>query len=247
MADITFDADCTAYLGTIISGQDYVYTMDSAGNTTVLYGYSNYDINAVALDPVTGDVVVAYSSTSAVGLVDTSSLSPIATGSWNIGTLWSSGYLNWCASSLAVDSSGCAWTPNFTGSGELDCVSLDDGSTTNLASFSNHLEGVALDSAEGLYVSDGAEIVSVDVDDGSTTTFYTAADDILDFVFDANDDLYIETDGGEILLLEAGESTASTFATVSGQGKLAIVPNGTLVRVIPDPVSPASYEEWALD
>lgn len=51
---------------------------------------------------------------------------------------------------------------------------------------------------------------------------------------------------GEIELAPADGSASSTFATLSGQGKLAIAPDGYLVRVIPSPVSAASYEEFAL-
>ena len=80
-----------------------------------------------------------------------------------------------------------------------------------------------------------------------TLTFYfMASDGLLDFVFDCNDDLYVESDAGETELLEFGETTSTLFDMITGLGKLAIAADGYLVRVIPGPVSDASYEEWAL-
>jgi hypothetical protein len=75
---------------------------------------------------------------------------------------------------------------------------------------------------------------------------YTASATILDFVVDYNGDVYLETTGNEIVHYDASSATASTKATVSGDGKLAISPDGRLVRLILNPPSAATYQEWTL-
>ena len=118
------------------------------------------------------------------------------------------------------------------GSGTLSCVETD-GSSTVVLTASSYIESVGLDSSEDLYVSVGDTIYSVDQSAGTLTAEFVASGTVLDFVFDYNDDLYVESNVGEIELAPADGSGSSTFATVSGQAKLAISPDGYLVRVIP--------------
>ncbi len=245
ISDIAFDADCAAWLPTLISGTDYVYSMDSAGSTTVYRGTSNHNIGSVALDPVSTSFAVGYSNVNYVGYSSGTTIPVIATSSRVRGSAWSNSYLNESPASIAMDSAGCIWVPNFSGSGTLDCVETD-GSETNVLTGLSYIESVGLDSSEGLHIAVADTVYAVDTAAGTVSAVFVASDTVLDFVFDFNDDLYVESDAGEIELLPADGSPASTFATVTGQGKLAIAPDGYLVRVIPNPVGAASYEDFAL-
>ena len=64
-------------------------------------------------------------------------------------------------------------------------------------------------------------------------------------VFDPwNDDLYVETTASEI---ERVQTTGSgVWQAVSGQGRLAITPDGYLVRLVADPEAHGTFEEFAL-
>ncbi len=245
ISDIAFDENCDAWLPTLISGTDYVYRMDSSGSTTVYSGTSNHNIGSIALDPTSSAFAVGYNNVNYVGYSTSSTIPVIATSSPVTGSVWSNSYLDQSPASIAFDSTGCIWVPNFSGSGTLDCIETD-GTENNVLSGLSYIESVGLDSAETVYVAISDTIYSVNTATGTLTTEFVAANTVLDFVFDYNDDLYVENNSGEIELSPADGSASSTFATVSGQGKLAIAPDGYLVRVIPWPVGAASYEEWAL-
>jgi hypothetical protein len=247
VADIVFDPECNAYVSTIIGGQDYVYRIDSSGSAQIISGYSNFDIGAIALEPTSKQVIVSHQNDFiiSIGAVSNSQVVPKTQGIYTYSNLWNNTYLNWCASSIAMDDAGCIWTPNFAGNGTLVCVELATGNQRTVANFPKRPESVAWAASIGLLVSVGTDIFSVNTQTGATTLRYTAPATILDFAIDANSDLYVETTAGQILRVTDTQG-ASLFATVSGQGKLAISPDGFLVRVIPAPVSPARYQEWPL-
>ncbi|MFT5681845.1 MAG: hypothetical protein ACI8RZ_002763 [Myxococcota bacterium] len=247
VSDIVFNDDCDAVVTTLIGGTDYVYTIDSAGSSSYIAGYSNYNIQSIALDPLTGDMVISHNNNSSAGIgySSGSTFTNLVSSSYNNGSLWSNTYMNRSSGSLSWDTSGCIWAPGFGGSGTLSCVETD-GSSTEIISSGSHIESVALDSDEDLYIAIGDTVYLTDTSTGATTTYFTAADDILDMVFDYNDDLYVENNSGEIELVPGDGSSDSTFDTVSGQGRLAISPDGSLIRVIPAPTGAASYEEWSL-
>ena len=245
IVDVVFDDECNAYLTTIISGLDYTYVMDSTGSYSTVNGYSNYNQSAVALDPVTGDIVVAHNdnSTSAVG-VEVTSISRLAVGTYSAGSLWSSNLLNQCQSAIAVDTDGCIWAPNFAGSGTLVCVDITTGSQSTVLSLSDRIQAVALATDETVLIAVGPDILEVS---GSTTsTVFAGTDDIFDFAVDYNDDLYLETTAGELVHWDVSEGAATAFISVSGEGKLTITPDGYLFRTIPAPTGYADYEEWEL-
>jgi len=246
ISDIAFDDDCEAWLPTLISGTDYVYSMDSSGSTTRYTGTSNHNIGSIALDPNSTAFAVGYSNVNYVGYSSGTSIPVIATSSSVNGSSWSNGYLNNSPASIAMDSSGCIWVPNFSGSGTLDCIETD-GTENNVLTGLSYIESVGLDATETVHIAVGDTIYSVDTATSTTTSVYVAGDTVLDFVFDYNDDLYVETDSREIELAPGDGSTSSVFATVSGEGKLAISPDGWLVRIIPNPVGAASYEDFELD
>lgn len=247
VTDVVFDENCNAYLGSTVSGTDTMYVIDNAGTTTTITGFSNLNMKALALDPMSSNIYLAM-DTNAECHVGTSigqaTVTDLASGLQTASALWSNIYVNRCQSSIAMDSAGCIWVPNFEGDGTLGCMDTA-GTTTGVLTGLGYIESVGLDADETLYISIGAEIFSVDTTNMTTALFHGAGGDVLDFVFDANGDLYVEVDGGTIERRTAGGST-STFQTSTGQGKLSIAPDGWLVRTIPNPVGAASYEEWML-
>ncbi|MCB9780371.1 MAG: putative metal-binding motif-containing protein [Alphaproteobacteria bacterium] len=248
--DMIFDEDCRVYVCSIISGTDHTYIIEADGTTTDVPGYSNFNQQSIALSPDgDGAFVVSHNDNSnmGIGLFEDgdSSVSDLVRGTYNNGSLWSNVFMNRSSGSLAWDTDGCIWAPGFSGSGTLTCVGRD-GSYEDLITGADHIESVALDRDENLYITIGAEVLLVDRDTGDTEPVFEAAGDILDIAFDYNDDLYIESDG-VIERLPGDGSASSTFATVSGQGRLAVAPDGRLVRIIPAPTGAASWEEYDLD
>ncbi len=249
--DLYIDADGVAYVSTVISGTDYVYVIDASGGTTVLTGYSNYNMNGVCTDPSTNLVVVGYNSYNGFGYQSGSSLPYVARGTASYGSLWTNSFANYGPSSLAMDTAGCIWFSKWAGAGDVSCVDTA-GSATTMATMSDRVESVALDADEELYVTVDDEVWYVDTSAGTTTLEYTADADILDMVFDYNGDLYIETTADEIELLPGDGSSASVFDSVSGDGKLAISPEGWLVRMELGTYSAhcagsATFTEWELE
>ncbi|MFT3769363.1 MAG: DNRLRE domain-containing protein [Minicystis sp.] len=247
-SDIAFDASCRAYLPTIISGTDHVTIISANGATSTVTGYSNFNMQAIAIDPVTGRIVLGHTdnATSAVGVQSGSSIANKANGTFTSGTAWANTYIDECESSIAVDPSGCIWTPNFAGNGTVVCVNITTGAKMTVASLGTRIEGVALDATGALLVSIGSSIVRVNTTNGTTTPRFTAPATVLDFAVDYNNDLYVATTGGQIIRYVAATGTSSVFATVTGRGKLAISPDGWLVRMIPAPGGTATYQEWLL-
>jgi len=82
--------------------------------------------------------------------------------------------------------------------------------------------------------------------DGALTALYTASDVILDLVFDYDDDFYVETADDQIVWVAADLASEAVFTTVSGDAKLAIAPDGYLLRVLGRPDSHATYEQYEL-
>jgi hypothetical protein len=244
VSDLQFDEDCNAWVTTLISGTDYVYMIDSAGNRTVYTGTSNHNIGSIALDPTGSGFAVSYNNVGYLGVSSGSSIPVVATGGYAVGSNFSNGYLRQSASSMAWDSSGCIWMPNFASSGTVDCYT-SAGSGTTLATMSGYVESVALDINEDLYVSVGATVYAVS-SAGSTSAYFTAPDTVLDMVWDITGELYVLTKSNQIVLVDAGGSGSSVFATVGSEGKLAISPDGTLFHLDSQPVGAASYSSWAL-
>ena len=245
--DLQFDEDCNAYVSSIISGADYVYVIDEPGNVSIIYGYSDYNTPAIALDPVTGLVAASYNNNSsqAIGYQNPTTIDPVVYGTYTSGSLWDDWFMNQCTSSIVMDAAGCIWTPNFDGDGTLVCVETD-GTTSLLTTLPYRVEGVDLDTEGQLYASAADVIYEVDKQTGTATAVYTATADVLDFVIDSNGDMYVETVDGSITLV-ANDGSVSTFATVDGQGKLAISPDRYLVRMMPHALSwSTTYEEWAI-
>ena len=60
-------------------------------------------------------------------------------------------------------------------------------------------------------------------------------------------DIYVETIDDIITWVAGDLSGEATFADVTGDAKLAISPDGYLIRIIGDPVSEPTWEELALE
>ena len=246
-SDVQFTATCDAAIGTQVTGYDRVRVLTSGGSATdATFTSDQRDVGAVVIDPSSGAIYAVFNSTSSVGLVSGSGFSIFATGTFTSGSNWTNFYANWSPSSAAMDSGGCIWIPNFAGSGSIVCVRSNGSASTLSTSLSGYIESLALDSNEQLYVSIGAQIYWVDPSSGSSGTQVNPGATVLDMVFDYNDDLYVETTAGSILMYPGGSGSPTTFATVSGQGKLAISPDGWLVRITPVVNGNSGWEEWEL-
>ena len=250
VSDLAFNDACEAVVVTIISGTDHVRVIDANGTVSFGTGFSNYDISSVAIDPLTGDFALGYSSTLAVGYGTGTGIPVIAnsgTGSLrrNAGP-WANGYLDAAPASIAMDTAGCIWTPNWAVEGDLACVEVS-GAVTIVGSYGIYIESLALGPDETLYVAIDDTVSTVDTTTGALTTVFVAAGTVLDFVVDFNDDLYVESTADVIELVPGDGSSSSTWLAVSGDAKLVISPDGWLIRLRPDPVSPATYNGYDLD
>lgn len=250
--DLAFDSEGRAMVCTIISGTDFVHVCQEDGTPEfTLDGYSNWNMASLAQDPSDGAVIVGYigGSLGAALSVDdggTGSLDPFGTPTGNTTSRYA-GYMATSPSSIVVDSSGCTWAPGNAGAGSLSCV-LRDGSRTDYTPGLTAIESVALSADETVHYSEDAEIFSFDPSTGAGTLVYTAGATVLDFVLDYNDDLYFETTDDEVWKVPASGATPGVLSTVEGDGKLAISPDGWLVRLRTGPESggAAYFEEWAL-
>lgn len=248
VTDLVFDGDCRAIIGTSVDGVDQVLVMDDTGAYDVITGGD--DLSAVALDPSDGSVVAASWSEQGVLVEGTDGLEELAlSGAYEV-TYGQGPFVNAVMSaspgSIAVDSTGCIWVPNWVTEGTLACVS-SSGSTTTWALTPETLVSVALDSGENLYVTSGDTVYLVDTSgDGALTALYIASDVILDLVFDYDDDFYVETADDQIVWVAADLTSEAVFTTVSGDAKLAIAPDGYLLRVLGVPDSHATYQQYEL-
>ena len=251
--DLVFDSSCLALVGTVDGGADHVHAFDADGTeVATLDGHASYDMGAVALDPSTNAVVVGYQSGPALGVEDGGDLPSVrVTSKGGSSGNWSAVDLRPTPASIAVDSSGCVWFPNWGGSGYLQCIytSGTTGPTPFAWGPSNHIETVALGNVvDGyLYVSTGGELFRTEpyaADDGGSA-YFTTSSAILDAVVDYNEDIYLEADG-EIWHVPGDGSAATVLDTVVGEGKLAITPDGRLMRIVPNPGVSVTFEEWDL-
>ncbi len=245
-SDLVYDADGVLYLCTLISGQDYVYVYEDTTNTSTLNGYSNWNMNAIALDTNSAnEVIVGYTTGASLGYEDAGTLPPLISGSAPSGGAYANAYMKSAPNSLAVDSSGCIWAANFAGAGTVSCV-LSDGTKTDYTVGSAYIDAIALDSDETLHAVLGDTLVSFDPSTSTPTTVLTADAAILDLIFDYNDDIYLETANDELWQVDVSAGTTGVYDTVSGDGRLAIHPSGTLVRMVVNPTAAASFQDWAL-
>ena len=246
-SDLVYDSDGVLYLCTLISGTDYVYVYEDTDHTSTLVGHSNWNMNAIALDTYNaGEVIVGYITGVSLGYESDGSLDVLISGSGAGGGSYSNSFMRGSPNSLAVDGSGCIWTTNLTGEGKLSCV-LSDGTTTDYTVGNTYMDAVAVDSSDTVHVTQGTDIISFNPADGSTTTVVSTDNAVLDFVFDYNDDIYLHTDTEEIWHFNASEETISLFGTVTGQGRLAIHPAGSLVFMRTNPEEAAVFEEFSLN
>ncbi|MBN2800815.1 MAG: thrombospondin type 3 repeat-containing protein, partial [Deltaproteobacteria bacterium] len=246
VTDLVFGSDGTAYMVSIISGTDYVYQVDPDGAVTRYAGVSNYNIGAVAL---TADeaLVIHFNDYMQLGRGYTSfpvfatASNPALTSPYYTRT-----YVTKNATSIAVDGDGNVWVPGWGGRGTLGVIATD-GSPTVLNTFvadGGRVESVAATPAGEIVASLDEQLYDVGAD-GSSALWATLDHPIRDVVIDLDGTAYAETTGGQILHV-ALDGSFTVFQTVSDQGKLAISPEGVLVRVVPKPTGYATFEEWPL-
>ena len=247
-SDLAFDLDCSGWVSGIRSGTDYTYWMDGAGNSTTIVGYSNFNQQAVAISPINGDAVISHNDNSRMGLgyvtAGTTTVSDWLRGTLSNGTLWPTSYFNRTPSQLSWDSSGCIWAPGFVADGTLSCVDETAATTTDVITGLAHIEAVALDNSEQVYISVGDQVLLVDTTAGTTTLVHTASADVLSLAFDPwNGDLYVSTTAPEIEQVPADGSAPSVWQPPASQARIAISPDGWLVALSPET---GTFEEWEL-
>ncbi|MCB9765167.1 MAG: putative metal-binding motif-containing protein [Alphaproteobacteria bacterium] len=245
-SDVVFNDACEALIGTQISGLDKVRVVDHVGGYRDLnWTADQRDVGAVAFHPTDGTIYAVFNSTSSVGVESGGGFSLIASGVFTQGSNRVVSYANWSPSSAAMDAS-CLWIPNFAGAGTVVCVQ-PDGSQSTLTTLSGYVETVALGPDGALYASVGDTLYQLDTGTGASTAALTAGAVILDAVIDYNGDTYVETTAREIELHPGSGGSSSVFATVADDGKIAISPDGWLVRIRPVVNGTAGWEEWALE
>jgi hypothetical protein len=187
---------------------------------------------------VNGDVGLGYLAPGALSITDW------ARGSLSKGTLWNNSTFNRGSAQLAWDSDGCIWAPGFSGDGNLSCVDESDAKVSDVLTGLAHIEAVALDSSEQVYISVGDQVLLVDTTAGTTSLVYTATADVLSMAFDPwNGDLYVSTTAPEIERIPADGSAVSVWQTPASQARIAISPDGWLMAMEPET---QSFEEWEL-
>ena len=251
ISDVAFDADCNAWLPNVVV-VDSVQVVHASGAVLAEFDTwdGNCDLPAIALDPDDGDAwLMGTDNTYAiVGTIGDDAVEHVADGVFTKGSSWIGTYMNWVAQSIASDGA-CVWVPNFAGDGTVVCV-REDGSQETAATLPERSETVALDPDGALYASAGSSIYAVSPDTGTTDVSWSLDAAVLDMVFDYDGTLYVETTDDVLWRIEPGGDPA-WFADVAYDGKLAISPDGWLVRVMPywdgglaDVAS--KWEEWEL-
>jgi hypothetical protein len=246
--DIAIDANCSALVSGRRGGADYAFWMDGTGTSTTVTGYGEYDMQAVALSPLNGDAVVSHNNGGSTGLGTLAagqlSISAFVSGKLSKGNLWLDDSFNPNPSQLVWDSSGCIWAPGLQNDGNLSCVSDTTGNVTNVLVGLDHIEAVALDNSEQLYISVEEQVLLVDTTAGTTTLFHTAGDDVLSMAFDPwLGDLYLSTNAKQIEQVPADGSASSIWQSPASQARIAISPDGWLVALEPEN---QDFEEWQL-
>ena len=128
--------------------------------------------------------------------------------------------------------------------GTLSCVDETAATTTDVITGLAHIEAVALDNSEQVYISVGDQVLLVDTTAGTTTLVHTASADVLSLAFDPwNGDLYVSTTAPEIEQVPADGSAPSVWQTPASQARIAISPDGWLVALSPET---GTFEEWEL-
>jgi hypothetical protein len=246
--DLAFDADCSALVTGLRGGVDYAFWMDGTGTSTTVTGYSEYDMQAVALSPLNGDAVVSHNNGGSTGLGTLTagevSISAYVGGKLSYGNLWRDSTFNRNPSQLAWDSSGCIWAPGLQNDGNLSCVSDTTGSVSNVLVGLEHIEAVALDNSEQLYIGVEKEVLLVDAAAGTTTLVHTAADDVLSLAFDPwLGDMYVSTNAKQIEKVPADGSASSVWQSTVSPARIATSPDGWLIALEPED---QAFEEWQL-
>jgi hypothetical protein len=117
------------------------------------------------------------------------------------------------------------------------------GHTVASASLPDPVEAVAVDGAGRLYVATRIEVFEVDP---ATGRFHLAARvpaPIVDIAAEASGALYIETVEDRIEYV-GRDGSGGLFAHVAGDGRLAVSPDGWLVRLVPAAGRMPEIEEW---
>ena len=118
------------------------------------------------------------------------------------------------------------------------------GSVSNVLVGLEHIEAVALDNSEQLYIGVEKEVLLVDAAAGTTTLVHTAADDVLSLAFDPwLGDMYVSTNAKQIEKVPADGSASSVWQSTVSPARIATSPDGWLIALEPED---QAFEEWQL-
>ena len=250
--DLVYDANCNAYVSNVV-GLDWVRIITPAGAVTDISTYGNYNLPSLDLIPGTTTIVAAGNDNSVHWALRQSgnSLARLAQGTYATGANWSATtYLNRGAPAVTAGADRM-WVANFAGNGTISAVTYA-GAATTLATLAARVEGLDAGSDGTLYASSGTGVYTVDPSTGAAALFLSIGATALDLVVDYNDDIYVETTDNRVWHYDASEGTTALYASVTGDGRLAISPDGWLVRLMPyagtcgASYCYGNYEEWAL-
>lgn len=223
-----------------------VRILDSDGTSRdINWTADQRDVGAVAISPSSGNVHAVFNSHPSVGVESGDGFSIVAMGTFVEGNNRVSRFANWSPSSVAMDTR-CLWIPNFAGLGSISCVT-SDGAQEVLTTLSGYIEALALDVDGALLASVGEILYRVDPNTGAATVRTSAGAVVLDVAVDYDGTLFIETTSREIERHNSDAGQSSVFASVEGDGKLAISPDGWLVRVVPVVNGTSTWQEWDLN
>ncbi|MBN2799973.1 MAG: putative metal-binding motif-containing protein [Deltaproteobacteria bacterium] len=248
--DLAFTPTCLAVMSTTRSGQDYVFTVAPDGERVSYAGVGENNTSAVAVDPVDGALVAGSAADQGLWRMDGADLVQVVmSGAQYLGNgadnPYANAYMSNSPTSIAVDLAGDTWFPDWGALGTLAQIG-PDGAITSWDLGEAKLQSLALTSDQTLLVVVGSAVYRFDQGAGALVAWYEAGDEVLDLAVDYNDEVYLETVAGEIQRVSADGAVSELYGQVSGQAKLAISPDGWLVRLIGAPTGAPSFDALQL-
>ena len=93
------------------------------------------------------------------------------------------------------------------------------------------------------FVAEGGRVLEIDPASGLSRVHAVASADVVDMAFDTDGTLFVEH-AGDAIEAFAPDGLRRGIAAVHGDGRLAVSPDGWLVRLVPDA---GAFQEWPLD
>lgn len=244
-ADLAFGPDCRAWISTIVSGGDQVVVIDGDGVAAAIPGHADWNMPALVLSPDGRSLALAHNDNTDAGIArlgpGDAALVLLAEGTLVEDDAWDNGLLQRSAASIAWGPDGCIWVPNLHAAGTLSCV-RPDGAVEELRADLEPVRAVAVAPGGELVVAAGRQLLALSPRTGADRLLAELGADILDLIVASDGGVVLESAAGEVLWLPPGGDAPRLLATVEGQAHLAWHPDGSVLRMVPAPVGPASFE-----